>query len=48
MTQYLPDFWQMMTPHLVFLCCSAPVQMKKIRDSGFSDLRKNSRGQVLL
>ncbi|EEI9132978.1 TPA: hypothetical protein ACF65L_004490 [Salmonella enterica] len=39
MTQYLPDFWQMMTPHLVFLCCSAPVQMKKIRDHQKPDLR---------
>ncbi|EBQ9479251.1 hypothetical protein DL079_20225 [Salmonella enterica subsp. enterica serovar Kokomlemle] len=28
-----------MTPHLVFLCRSAPVRMKQIRDCLFSDLR---------
>ncbi|HAU3020602.1 TPA: hypothetical protein JC894_004567 [Salmonella enterica] len=46
MTQYLPDFWQMMTPHPVFLCCSAPVRMKKIRDYLFSDLRGKRENQA--
>ncbi|EAB3066612.1 hypothetical protein C6652_23870 [Salmonella enterica] len=32
-----------MTPHLVFLCRSAPVRMKQIRDCLFSDLRGEER-----
>ena len=34
--------------HLVFLRRSTPEVRKKIRNSGFSDLKRNERGQTLL
>jgi len=48
LTQHMEEKTAGKVAHLVFTRRSAPEAGKKIRNSGFSDLRGNERGQELL
>jgi hypothetical protein len=47
-TQYVDENSSDRVVHLVFFGHSGPEGRKKIRNSGFSDLRGNEKGQLLL